>query len=141
MASGSAIPLPAASVRYPALNTCAANSLGSRPAIAHRRLTMRLIDCGVSALFLHRLPAVDRAKHWSLADAGPFQPFAQGVDGRSDEEHPALIVRIPSLGAAELDWQARQGWRLRISWIKWHRRLVRELLDAEPGDFTAPASA
>jgi hypothetical protein len=44
MASGNATPCRAASVKYPDLNPCAENSLGSNPAIAQRRLTIRLID-------------------------------------------------------------------------------------------------
>ena len=44
--SANEMPWRAVSVRYPECNLCAENSLRSSPAIAHRRLTARLIDCG-----------------------------------------------------------------------------------------------
>jgi hypothetical protein len=56
MASGSDTPCRAASVRYPARSPCAENASGSSPAMAQRRLTVRLIDCGVSA-FSSPLPS------------------------------------------------------------------------------------
>src|SRR5262249_31490573 len=57
---------------------------------------------------------------------------------RAHQEHPPLVVRVTSLGAAETNRDARQSWRLRIAWVERHIRFVSELLDAKTRDL-APA--
>ena len=67
IASGNERPRRAASVRYPARSPCAEKPFGSRPAAAHRRLTIKLIDCGVRA-------RSSTAPHRSIArNIGPFE--------------------------------------------------------------------
>jgi hypothetical protein len=104
--------------------------------MAQRRLTIRLIDCGVSAF-----SSTASQRDWPLLDVGPLQPFAQRLDRRADQKHPALLLGVARLGPAKLDCEARQRGRFRIARIQPHRRPIPQLLDAQPRHFAAPAPA
>jgi hypothetical protein len=78
------------------------------------------------------------ASHRSI---GPLQPFAQRLDRRADQKHPALLVGVARLGPAKLNCEAWQGRRFQIARIESRRRLIPQLLDAQPRHFAAAAPA
>ena len=57
-------------------------------------------------LILRDFQSIDRPKDRPLLDVGPLQLFAQHLDRRADQKHPALIVRVTRLGSAEVDSKA-----------------------------------
>jgi hypothetical protein len=102
-------PCRAASVRCPARSPCAENASRLQAGHGAAPLDDQIDRLRRERLLLHRLSTVDRPKDGSLLDVGPLQPFAQRLDRRPDQKHPALLVGVADLGPAELDCEAQQG--------------------------------
>jgi hypothetical protein len=103
-------------------------------------LTIRLIDCRVSALSSTASQRSIGRKIGPL-NIGPLQPLAQRLDRTANQKHPALFVRVVRLSPDELDGKAWRSRRFRIMRIEPRRRLIPHLLDPQPRHLAAPAAA
>jgi hypothetical protein len=83
------------------------NASDSRPVMAQRRLTIRLIDWGRERVLFQRFPAVDRPEDRPLRDVGPLQPFVKRPTGGPTRS------TLPSSSASPVlvrpSWIARHG--------------------------------
>jgi hypothetical protein len=80
-------------MRYPVLKPCAENSFGPDSAAVHLRITIRLINCSVSA---RSSTGSDRSfgRKAGLLDGDLFEPFSQDLSSGPCQIHPILIVRV-----------------------------------------------
>ncbi len=112
-----------------ARSPCADKSRGSRPAAAHRRLTIRLIYCGARA--------VKGAKRAAFRNVGSLQPLPE----RRDRQHLTVVGGDHSLVATEPDGETGQGGGIRGRAIEGNRGLPLNLHCSQPRNVAVPPAA